>query len=142
MHNGLARKEDFAFITYYCPHYNALNGLRQHEDNEMVPNAGEEIPTSHSDGSSGQASASLGSSNVSSPVARNSPTVEELPAENPVASDLPTVEELPAESPAATNLQTVEELPVEDIGELPAENTGEKANSDQPASLIFLFIVK
>lgn len=25
MHNGLARKEDFPFITYYCPHCNALN---------------------------------------------------------------------------------------------------------------------
>ncbi|XP_077220196.1 uncharacterized protein At2g24330-like isoform X2 [Tasmannia lanceolata] len=26
MHNGLARKEDFAYITYYCPHCHALNG--------------------------------------------------------------------------------------------------------------------
>ncbi|PWA84671.1 hypothetical protein CTI12_AA157010 [Artemisia annua] len=25
MHNGLARKEEFPFITYYCPHCNALN---------------------------------------------------------------------------------------------------------------------
>ncbi|MFS7946815.1 putative Lunapark domain-containing protein [Helianthus anomalus] len=25
MHNGLARKEDYPFITYYCPHCNALN---------------------------------------------------------------------------------------------------------------------
>ncbi|CAA2954607.1 uncharacterized protein At2g24330-like [Olea europaea subsp. europaea] len=25
MHNGLARKEDFRYITYYCPHCNALN---------------------------------------------------------------------------------------------------------------------
>ncbi|PSS24578.1 protein of unknown function DUF2296 protein [Actinidia chinensis var. chinensis] len=25
MHNGLARKEDFPYITYYCPHCNALN---------------------------------------------------------------------------------------------------------------------
>ncbi|XP_010251470.1 PREDICTED: uncharacterized protein At2g24330-like [Nelumbo nucifera] len=25
MHNGLARKEDFAYITYYCPHCHALN---------------------------------------------------------------------------------------------------------------------
>ncbi|XP_068637088.1 uncharacterized protein At2g24330-like [Aristolochia californica] len=28
MHNGLARKEDFAYITYYCPHCNALNGTQ------------------------------------------------------------------------------------------------------------------
>ncbi|KAK9946163.1 hypothetical protein M0R45_011639 [Rubus argutus] len=25
MHNGLAKKEDFAYITYYCPHCHALN---------------------------------------------------------------------------------------------------------------------
>ncbi|KAL6903711.1 hypothetical protein ACP4OV_004524 [Aristida adscensionis] len=25
MHNGLARKEDFAHVTYYCPHCHALN---------------------------------------------------------------------------------------------------------------------
>jgi len=25
MHNGLARKEDFPYIVYYCPHCNALN---------------------------------------------------------------------------------------------------------------------
>ncbi|KAL6012901.1 hypothetical protein ACLOJK_003390 [Asimina triloba] len=29
MHNGLARKEDFPFITYYCPHCHALNGSQQ-----------------------------------------------------------------------------------------------------------------
>ncbi|KAF6166664.1 hypothetical protein GIB67_005526 [Kingdonia uniflora] len=33
MHNGLARKEDFPFITYYCPHCNALNKSKQLEDN-------------------------------------------------------------------------------------------------------------
>ncbi|XP_068642674.1 uncharacterized protein At2g24330-like [Aristolochia californica] len=31
MHNGLARKEDFPYITYYCPHCNALN-VPQHQD--------------------------------------------------------------------------------------------------------------
>ncbi|KAL5074262.1 hypothetical protein RYX36_013246 [Vicia faba] len=29
MHNGLARKEDFPFITYYCPHCHALNKPKQ-----------------------------------------------------------------------------------------------------------------
>ncbi|KAI5660744.1 hypothetical protein M9H77_20067 [Catharanthus roseus] len=29
MHNGLARKEDFPFITYYCPHCKALNQPKQ-----------------------------------------------------------------------------------------------------------------
>ncbi|KAL6651605.1 hypothetical protein ACP70R_010530 [Stipagrostis hirtigluma subsp. patula] len=82
MHNGLARKEDFAFITYYCPHCNALNGSRQHEDQELVPNSGKESPSSHSDGGIGHPDASLTSSGVVSPVASNLPTVEELPAED------------------------------------------------------------
>uniref|UniRef100_A0A7N0T1R7 Lunapark zinc ribbon domain-containing protein n=1 Tax=Kalanchoe fedtschenkoi TaxID=63787 RepID=A0A7N0T1R7_KALFE len=33
MHNGLARKEDFPYITYYCPHCNALNRSKQSPDN-------------------------------------------------------------------------------------------------------------
>lgn len=36
MHNGLARKEDFSNITYYCPHCNALN-KSQHSDS--IPNS-------------------------------------------------------------------------------------------------------
>ncbi|KAL1813035.1 hypothetical protein ACET3Z_023100 [Daucus carota] len=31
MHNGLARKEDYPYITYYCPHCNALNRPKQLE---------------------------------------------------------------------------------------------------------------
>ncbi|EEF34423.1 uncharacterized protein At2g24330 [Ricinus communis] len=31
MHNGLARKEDFPYITYYCPHCHALNQPKQLE---------------------------------------------------------------------------------------------------------------
>eukprot|EP01018_Ginkgo_biloba_P009824 Gb_19956 [translate_table: standard] len=29
VHNGLARKEDFPYITYYCPHCHAFNGSQQ-----------------------------------------------------------------------------------------------------------------
>ncbi|XP_049410279.1 uncharacterized protein At2g24330-like [Solanum stenotomum] len=32
MHNGLARKEELPYITYYCPHCNALNGTKQLAD--------------------------------------------------------------------------------------------------------------
>ncbi|WCJ38934.1 hypothetical protein M5689_019964 [Euphorbia peplus] len=32
MHNGLARKEEFPYITYYCPHCHALNQPKQPED--------------------------------------------------------------------------------------------------------------
>uniref|UniRef100_A0A5B6YRB8 Lunapark zinc ribbon domain-containing protein n=1 Tax=Davidia involucrata TaxID=16924 RepID=A0A5B6YRB8_DAVIN len=37
MHNGLAMKEDFPYITYYCPHCNALNRSKQLE--ECVPDS-------------------------------------------------------------------------------------------------------
>ncbi|KAL7093464.1 hypothetical protein ACP275_11G042100 [Erythranthe tilingii] len=32
MHNGLARKEDYPYITYYCPHCHALNKPKQSDD--------------------------------------------------------------------------------------------------------------
>ncbi|KAK3143391.1 hypothetical protein QOZ80_4AG0299780 [Eleusine coracana subsp. coracana] len=111
MHNGLSRKEDFAFITYYCPHCNALNGSRQHDDQELVsnsvkespsprsdgsfgPNSGKESPHSHSDSAIDHAGASLASSSIASPVVSSLRTVEELPAEDSVekasSSDQPT----------------------------------------------------
>ncbi|MED6109918.1 hypothetical protein PIB30_038001 [Stylosanthes scabra] len=43
MHNGLARKEDFPFITYYCPHCRALNKPKQsdeHVSGGNSPNTG------------------------------------------------------------------------------------------------------
>ncbi|GLJ20487.1 hypothetical protein SUGI_0372830 [Cryptomeria japonica] len=40
MHNGLARKEDFPYITYYCPHCNALNGSQQAEAVNMTAGSG------------------------------------------------------------------------------------------------------
>ncbi|KAF5182831.1 Endoplasmic reticulum junction formation protein lunapark [Thalictrum thalictroides] len=35
-HNGLARKEDFPYITYYCPQCNALNRSRQLEEHPPI----------------------------------------------------------------------------------------------------------
>ncbi|KAK4352563.1 hypothetical protein RND71_028081 [Anisodus tanguticus] len=43
MHNGLARKEDFPYITYYCPHCHALNRSKQLDDRvsgTTTPNLG------------------------------------------------------------------------------------------------------
>ncbi|KAF3446034.1 hypothetical protein FNV43_RR11212 [Rhamnella rubrinervis] len=40
MHNGLVRKEDFPFITYYCPHCHALNrptGSEEHVSGSNTP---------------------------------------------------------------------------------------------------------
>ncbi|XP_057971996.1 uncharacterized protein At2g24330-like [Malania oleifera] len=39
MHNGLARKEDFPYITYYCPHCHALNRLKQTEEHVSGSNS-------------------------------------------------------------------------------------------------------
>ncbi|KAK9266260.1 hypothetical protein L1049_000048 [Liquidambar formosana] len=39
MHNGLARKEDFPYITYYCPHCHALNRSKQLEEHVSDPNS-------------------------------------------------------------------------------------------------------
>ncbi|KAK6151722.1 hypothetical protein DH2020_014357 [Rehmannia glutinosa] len=39
MHNGLARKEDFPYVTYYCPHCNALNRSKQTDDRVSVSNS-------------------------------------------------------------------------------------------------------
>ncbi|CAA0806453.1 Protein of unknown function (DUF2296 [Striga hermonthica] len=44
MHNGLARKEDFPYVTYYCPHCNALNRPKQSDDRVFV--SGSATPTS------------------------------------------------------------------------------------------------
>lgn len=39
MHNGLARKEDFLVITYYCPHCHALNKSRNFDENSTANNS-------------------------------------------------------------------------------------------------------
>ncbi|KAK4778427.1 hypothetical protein SAY86_005955 [Trapa natans] len=44
MHNGLARKEDFPYITYYCPHCHALNRTKNWEQ----PLSGNISPGMHS----------------------------------------------------------------------------------------------
>ncbi|KAG6649475.1 hypothetical protein I3843_07G210500 [Carya illinoinensis] len=63
MHNGLARKEDFSYITYYCPHCNALNRPKLSvEEQERIsgsntPNLGS-LRTGGSDDAINNASAS------------------------------------------------------------------------------------
>ncbi|CAH8349943.1 unnamed protein product [Eruca vesicaria subsp. sativa] len=36
MHNGLCRKEDFPFVTYYCPHCRALNKPKHSEEQSLT----------------------------------------------------------------------------------------------------------
>ncbi|KAJ6809711.1 uncharacterized protein M6B38_162790 [Iris pallida] len=50
-HNGLARREDFPHITYYCPHCHALNTSRQPGEHDSASTSGmASTPTSY-DGS-------------------------------------------------------------------------------------------
>ncbi|XP_010940300.1 uncharacterized protein At2g24330 [Elaeis guineensis] len=79
MHNGLARKEDFLYITYYCPHCGALNGSRQPEEHEISSSSGKSTPTSPVDGSSGNYKANNMSSISGNVVKSSLATVEELP---------------------------------------------------------------
>ncbi|CAL9190911.1 unnamed protein product [Musa hybrid cultivar] len=50
MHNGLAKEEDFSYITYYCPHCHGLNGSRRSEEHEMGLSSGKDTPTSSLEG--------------------------------------------------------------------------------------------
>ncbi|KAL0345285.1 UNVERIFIED_CONTAM: hypothetical protein Sradi_4359800 [Sesamum radiatum] len=82
MHNGLARKEDFPYITYYCPHCNALNAPKQPEDHIFASNSptttslatvegAEGVPVNevcHSGGMTGDSKASVSSSHVATAV--------------------------------------------------------------------------
>ncbi|XP_042505306.1 uncharacterized protein At2g24330-like [Macadamia integrifolia] len=48
MHNGLARKEDFPYVTYYCPHCHALNRsgqLEEHATNFSSDNVSSPSPS-------------------------------------------------------------------------------------------------
>ncbi|URD73680.1 putative integral membrane metal-binding protein (DUF2296) [Musa troglodytarum] len=50
MHNGLAKKEDFSYITYYCPHCHGLNASRRSEEQETGLSSGKDTPTSSLEG--------------------------------------------------------------------------------------------
>ncbi|KAK8947765.1 hypothetical protein KSP40_PGU007562 [Platanthera guangdongensis] len=66
MHNGLARKEDYPYITYYCPHCHALNGSQRVEDRLPDSSSGRATPGTSSDGSIHSSASSLTGTPVSS----------------------------------------------------------------------------
>uniref|UniRef100_A0A1J3FQP3 Lunapark zinc ribbon domain-containing protein n=1 Tax=Noccaea caerulescens TaxID=107243 RepID=A0A1J3FQP3_NOCCA len=45
MHNGLTRKEDFLYTTYYCPHCQALNKPKHSEEHSLTAPAYTPLPT-------------------------------------------------------------------------------------------------
>ncbi|KAG8060192.1 hypothetical protein GUJ93_ZPchr0002g26827 [Zizania palustris] len=56
MHNGLARKEDYPHITYYCPHCHALNTPKQSTRQYSGSNSGRSTPFAPTDGISASSS--------------------------------------------------------------------------------------
>ncbi|KAL5558284.1 hypothetical protein UlMin_034495 [Ulmus minor] len=92
MHNGLARKEDFPYITYYCPHCHALNKSLQSEEQRV---SGSSTPNSSSINAmtSGDAMNSLTGSVSKAVILSNSsmtavPETEEVT--NVAATDVPS----------------------------------------------------
>lgn len=68
----MARKEDFPYTTYYCPHCHALNGSQQSGD-QVSGSSAQTTPTAQGDTSTpGSVRGSAGSSNLE--------PVEEAPA--------------------------------------------------------------
>ncbi|VAI46935.1 unnamed protein product [Triticum turgidum subsp. durum] len=74
MHNGLARKEDYPHITYYCPHCHALNTSKNSMGQYSGSNSGPSTPVAPAD------VISAASSVVESELI-NLATVQELPKE-------------------------------------------------------------
>ncbi|CAM0945149.1 unnamed protein product [Alopecurus aequalis] len=56
MHNGLARKEDYPHITYYCPHCKALNASKHSAAQYPGSNSGPSTPVAPADGISATSS--------------------------------------------------------------------------------------
>ncbi|KAF8692908.1 hypothetical protein HU200_039266 [Digitaria exilis] len=74
MHNGLARKEDYPHVTYYCPHCHALNTSKQSMGQYSGSNSGHSTPGVPADGISSSSSVQEGESS-------NLTTLQELPKE-------------------------------------------------------------
>ncbi|XP_044951114.1 uncharacterized protein At2g24330-like [Hordeum vulgare subsp. vulgare] len=74
MHNGLARKEDYPHITYYCPHCHALNTSKNSMGQYSGSSSGPSTPVAPADGLSA-------TSSVVESELINMATVEELPNE-------------------------------------------------------------
>jgi len=77
MFAGLARKEDYPHVTYYCPHCHALNTSKQSMGQYSGSNSGCSTPAVPADGLSV-------SSSVQEGVLSNLTTLQELPKEGNV----------------------------------------------------------
>lgn len=73
---GLSRKEDFPFITYYCPHCHALNKPKQSDEHISFPNT-TSSPKAH-DGEEVQKAGASDSLIVSDNPVKATPEIEEV----------------------------------------------------------------
>lgn len=90
MHNGLARKEDFPFITYYCPHCHALNRPKHMEENassSSTPKADPSIAGGNGDAAGKHSGSTIEStltkSRSVSPIPEIEGVAESVPSANP-----------------------------------------------------------
>nr|XP_043628044.1 uncharacterized protein At2g24330-like [Erigeron canadensis] len=93
MHNGLARKEDFPFITYYCPRCHALN--RPRNSVPSSPNTNTHVVTSPNTTTHAVTSPTMEGSDVSL-IKQNSGSMKTSPISSPVAEALYMSEKLSA----------------------------------------------
>jgi len=75
--SGLSRKEDFPFITYYCPHCHALNKPKHSEEHTSIPNTGS---PKADDGEEVQKAGASDSSISSDNPVKATPEIEEVAA--------------------------------------------------------------
>ncbi|KAI7747322.1 hypothetical protein M8C21_021718 [Ambrosia artemisiifolia] len=118
MHNGLARKEEFPFITYYCPHCHALNQPRNLSPSS--PDTSTLDATSPTiEGASPhlitQDSGSMKTSTISSTVADVMHESEKPSAtSSPVTDTTPVSEKVSATSSPVGEMETSEEIVTDD----------------------------
>jgi phage FluMu protein Com len=90
---GLARREEFPYITYYCPHCHALNRPKQSEEERV----------------SGSSTPNLGRvSGSSTPYLGNTPNLGSLRTDN--ASGTVSDSGLTTNSPVRAGLEEIEEV--------------------------------
>ncbi|KAL2923191.1 hypothetical protein RDABS01_014682 [Bienertia sinuspersici] len=97
MHNGLASKEDFPYVTYICPHCHAVNGPRIQQErasNAVTPNVGSAVT-----GDQEKATSSV---------------IDSPPLDNMVSND--TAKAAPAPAPAPAEASEKSELSAEGNG--------------------------
>ncbi|KAK3229035.1 hypothetical protein Dsin_000916 [Dipteronia sinensis] len=123
MHNGLARKEDFLYITYYCPHCHALNAPKQSEEHVAGPNSSSPTVKSLTTGGRGvpipnSPSTSTLATEGNGDQTPNSPNTSTLATEDNASDNTVSENVKPSDSPVKGGSEIVEEVEKEGIYKL------------------------